>query len=138
MPLLMPCLRALSFRHLRFAALLGGGVLTAGAAVESTVVFRSETRGYNTFRIPAVVKAANGDLLAFAEGRKTSRSDTGDIDLLLKRSSDGGKTWGATQLLWDDAGSTCGNPCSVVDEQTGTIFLLSTHNLGIDQEHAID
>jgi sialidase-1 len=117
--------------------MLGFSCAGLAAAPQETVVFRSETEGYNTFRIPAIVRAPNGDLLAFAEGRKHSRSDTGDIDLLLKRSSDGGKTWGVTQLLWDDEGNTCGNPCPVVDEKTGTIFLLSTHNLGIDKEHAI-
>jgi sialidase-1 len=109
----------------------------AFAAVESTVVFQSDTEGYNTFRIPAIVRIASGDLLAFAEARKKSRSDTGDIDLVLKRSHDGGKTWGPLQLLWDDASNTCGNPCPVVDEKTGKVILISTHNLGIDQEHAI-
>lgn len=114
-----------------------GAALVATAAVQETVVYRSETEGYHTFRIPAVIKAPNGDLLAFAEGRKHSRSDTGDIDLVLKRSSDGGKTWGAMQLLWDDGPNTCGNPCPVVEEKSGRILLLSTHNLGVDQEHAI-
>jgi sialidase-1 len=69
-------------------------------------------------------------LLAFCEGRKNSRSDTGDIDLLLKRSTDGGKTWSKPQVIWDDGPNTCGNPCSVVDETTGIIWLLLTHNPG--------
>lgn len=133
MPLLPPVSRAFSC-VLLLAALVAPSL---SAAVEQTIVFRSGTEGYHTFRIPAIVRAPNGDLLAFAEGRKNSGSDTGDIDLLLKRSRDGGKTWGAIQLLWDDAGNTCGNPCPVVDEETGAIFLLSTHNLGIDKEHAI-
>jgi sialidase-1 len=111
--------------------------LLAVGAVQETVVFRSETEGYHTFRIPAIVRAANGDLLAFAEGRKHSRSDTGDIDLLLRRSSDGGKTWGPIQLLWDDGGNTCGNPCPVIDETTGRVFLLASHNFGHDKEDEI-
>lgn len=117
--------------------LLGSTVVPASAALQETVVFRSGTEGYHTFRIPAIVQAPNGDLLAFAEGRKHSGSDTGDIDLLLKRSCDGGKTWGAIQVLWDDGANTCGNPCPVVDATTGAILLLSTHNLGADKEHAI-
>jgi len=137
MPLQMPSFRVAAFCRFLLPALLGGMLATTGLGREETVVFRSETEGYNTFRIPAIVSAPNGDLLAFAEGRKNSRSDTGDIDLLLKRSSDGGKTWGPIQVLWDDGTNTCGNPCAVVDEKTGTIWLLSTHNLGKDKEEAI-
>ena len=136
MPLLLSLARAGARPALLVSVLLATAV-AAPAAIEETVVFQSGTEGYHTFRIPAIVRAPNGDLLAFAEGRKNSRSDTGDIDLLLKRSSDGGKTWGPLQLLWDDGGNTCGNPCPVVDEQTGTILLLSTHNLGHEKESEI-
>jgi sialidase-1 len=45
------------------------------------------------------IVTSNHTLLAFCEGRKNSRSDTGDIDLLSKRSTDGGKTWSETQLV---------------------------------------
>jgi sialidase-1 len=120
------------------AGLLVIAIGRLSAAVAETVVYRSDTEGYNTFRIPAIVRAPNGDLLAFAEGRKKSRSDTGDIDLLLKRSTDGGKNWGPVQLLWDDGPNTCGNPCAVVDEKTGVVWLFSTHNLGKDAEKAIN
>ena len=93
--------------------------------------------GYHTYRIPALIVTTNKTLLAFCEGRKNSRSDTGDIDLLLKRSADGGKTWSAQQVVWDDGTNTCGNPCPVVDEQTGTIWLLLTHNPGNTVEAGI-
>lgn len=113
-------------------ALLGViGPLAALAAVpEQQEVFVAGRDGYHTYRIPALIVTTNKTLLAFCEGRKNSRSDTGDIDLLLKRSTDGGKTWGAQQVVWDDGPNTCGNPCPVVDEQTGTIWLLLTHNPG--------
>ena len=55
-------------------------------------VFVAGQGGYHTYRIPALVVTRTQTLLAFCEGRKNSRSDTGDIDLLLKRSTDGGKT----------------------------------------------
>lgn len=109
----------------------------AGAAVEQTEVFVSGRGGYHTYRIPAIVRAQNGDLLAFCEGRKTGAGDAGDIDLLLKRSSDGGRTWGPLQLLWDDGANTCGNPCPVLDASTGTLWLLLTHNTGTEKEDAI-
>jgi sialidase-1 len=93
-------------------------------------VFVAGQGGYHTYRIPALIVTSNQTLLAFCEGRKNSRSDTGDIDLLLKRSADGGKTWSQAQVIWDDGPNTCGNPCPVLDETTGTIWLLLTHNPG--------
>ncbi len=101
------------------------------------VVYRSGEGGYHTYRIPSVLVTKAGTVLAFCEGRKDSRSDTGDIDLLLRRSTDGGETFGKTQVVWDDGPNTCGNPCPVVDQSTGTIWLLLTHNLGVDHESQI-
>jgi hypothetical protein len=56
-------------------------------------VFTSGADGYKGYRIPSVIRAANGDLLAFAEARKNGLGDAGDIDLVLKRSTDGGLSW---------------------------------------------
>ena len=60
---------------------------------ELDYVFKSGNDGYNCFRIPTIIKAKNGTLLAFAEGRKNSCSDTGDVDLVYKKSFDKGKSW---------------------------------------------
>ena len=100
-------------------------------------VFVSGQDGYHTYRIPAAIVAPKGTLLAFAEGRRKGRSDTGDIDLVLRRSSDGGATWGPLQVVWDDGANTCGNPCPVVDRDTGTVWLLMTRNAGEDLESKI-
>ncbi len=105
-------------------ALFAGLVLAQGPL--QTDLFVSGQEGYHTFRIPALIVTKKGTLLAFAEGRKTSSADHGDIDLVLKRSSDGGKTWGPMQIVHeegDTAKITIGNPCPVVDEGTGTIWL---------------
>lgn len=110
--------------------------VVAAEPVQSAV-FTSGEGGYHTYRIPSVIVSAKGTVLAFCEARKAGQGDAGDIDLILKRSSDGGKTWSKTQLVWDDAANTCGNPCPVVDAKTGTIHLLMTHNLGTDSENAI-
>jgi len=103
--------------------------LAVGGLTEVTV-FQSGTEGYHTFRIPAIVRATDGTLLAFAEGRKNSSSDTGDIDLVLKRSSDEGHTWGTLQVIGDDGPNTFGNPVPIVDATTKRVLLLTTHNAG--------
>nr|WKN34514.1 sialidase family protein [Tunicatimonas sp. TK19036] len=99
-------------------------------------LFTSGEQGYGSYRIPAILTTPSGTLLAFCEGREEA-GDAGDIDLLLKRSTDQGKTWSEQQVVWNDGANTCGNPCPVVDEETGTIWLVMTHNLGDDGESEI-
>ncbi|MCA9207584.1 MAG: exo-alpha-sialidase [Planctomycetales bacterium] len=94
-------------------------------------LFVSGEGGYHTYRIPALVTTRQGTLLAFCEGRKTSRSDHGDVDLVLKRSTDGGQHWGDLQLVAEEGGEakiTIGNPCPVVDTETGIIWLPFTRD----------
>ena len=100
-------------------------------------VFIVGSDGYECFRIPAIVSTINGELLAFAEGRVGGCSDTGDIDLVMKRSKDNGNTWGPIKVIWNDSTNTCGNPAPVVDQKTGDIHLLTTWNLGEDHESEI-
>lgn len=100
-------------------------------------LYASGQDGYHTYRIPALAVTTKGTVLGFCEGRKNSASDTGDIDLLVKRSTDNGRTWSRQRVLWDDAGNTCGNPCAVVERETGTIWLLATWNRGDDRESQI-
>jgi len=94
------------------------------------VVFAAGTNGYASFRIPAVVASAKGTLLAFAEGRKKGTSDTGDIDVVLQRSSDGGRTWGPLRVIVDDGADTVGNPCPFLDHTTKRVWLPLTRNAG--------
>ena len=87
-------------------------------------VFEAGQDGYNFFRIPVIIDAPNGDLLAFCEARQGG--DASEIDLVLKRSSDNGKTWGPIEvvqesddfrdlLVSDVAEISVGNPAPVVD-----------------------
>jgi len=82
--------------------------------------------GYNNYRIPALLTTRDGTLLAFCEGREGG--DSSDIDLLLRRSEDGGRTWSRKQVVWDQGTNVCGNPCPVQDRDTGVIWLLLTWN----------
>ena len=100
-------------------------------------VFVAGEGGYHTYRIPAAILTPKDVLLAFCEGRKKGTSDSGDIDLLLRRSFDGGATWLPPQVVWDGGPNTVGNPCPVVDRSTGTVWLPLTRNLGEDTEDEI-
>lgn len=101
-------------------------------------VYESGTEGYSCFRIPAIIRTKKGTLLAFAEARKNNCGDAGDIDLVVRRSQDNGKTWSALVTVWNDNGNTCGNPVPIVDEESGNIILLMSWNLGSDNIGAIN
>ncbi|QDU11412.1 sialidase family protein [Gimesia aquarii] len=105
--------------------------------ITKNVVFQRGDGGYHSFRIPALVVSTKGTLLAFAEGRKNNLRDSGNIDLVLKRSTDHGKTWSELSVLWNDGENTCGNPCPVVDQSTARIWLPLTWNHGKDHEKQI-
>ena len=107
------------------------------AVPQYTDVYRSSEAGYNTFRIPSVIAARDGTLLAFAEARRAGAADAGDIDLVVKRSKDGGASWSAMQIVGDNGPNTFGNPCPVLDARTGVLWLLATQNLGTDREKDI-
>ncbi|MFF8938186.1 exo-alpha-sialidase [Streptomyces paradoxus] len=98
---------------------------------EQQVLFKaSQDPGYACFRIPAIVRTTSGTLLAFAEGRVLNCGDAADIDIVVKRSTDGGRTWGPLQVVTEGAGDTHGNPAPLVDRRTGRILLAETYNTG--------
>ncbi|MFJ3505987.1 exo-alpha-sialidase [Streptomyces luteogriseus] len=103
----------------------------AAPEFDQQVLFKaSQDPGYACFRIPAIVRTTSGTLLAFAEGRVLNCGDAADIDIVLKRSTDGGHTWGPLQVVTEGAGDTHGNPAPVVDRGTGRILLAETYNTG--------
>ena len=113
-----------------FMVLLFSGAF-AGETPNHIDVFTSGQGGYHTYRIPVLITTKKGTLLSFCEGRKTSTIDDGDNDLLLRRSTDAGKTWQPMQLVHEEGGDaiiTIGNPCPVVDQTTGVVWLTMTRN----------
>jgi len=112
-----------------------GDVLTPNRSNNVFVGGQEGASGTSNYRIPALVVAPDGTLLAFIEARR-SGADPGaagfPIDLAVKRSTDGGNTWGEYTVLASDtlADSTptvafdYSDPRSVVDRETGTVAIL--------------
>ncbi|MGA5508023.1 sialidase family protein [Streptomyces umbrinus] len=110
------------------------------ASTETSVPFRAGQEGYASFRIPAVVATGggtgSGTLLAFCEGRVGSRDDFGNIDIVLKRSTDGGLTWGPLQVAAKNGDALSGNPAPVVLD-TGRVLLVHVRNAALATEDSI-
>ena len=99
------------------------------STIEHCDVYLKEVMGYHTVRIPALLVSRAGTLLAFAEGRVESPADYGDIDLVLRRSTDGGRAWNGLEIVQREEGPvTIGNPCPILDHATGAIHLLFTRD----------
>ena len=72
-----------------------------GAAPVEVSVFQNGEGGYVCYRIPAIVRAPSGALLAFAEGRVAHCGDFGDVDIVLRTSLDNGRTWSSLRRAAD-------------------------------------
>ncbi len=100
-------------------------------------VFVSGNEGHKSYRIPAIIKLPKGDILAFAEGRLQGSGDFGDINIVMKRSADNGKTWSSLSTIVDYDTLQAGNPAPVFDDSDpafpkGRIFLF--YNTGNNHE----
>jgi sialidase-1 len=101
----------------------------AASMFEQTDVFVSGRDGYAAYRIPAIEVAPDGTVLAFAEARRHGLDDPGfgkqEIDLVLKRSTDAGRTWSGMKVV-EHAGEgwSAANPCTIVDRQSKRIWLF--------------
>ncbi|HNR15147.1 MAG TPA: sialidase family protein [Chitinophagaceae bacterium] len=111
--------------------------VSSSAQYKTIPVFTSGTEGHKSYRIPAIISLPNGEILAFAEGRVHGAGDFGDINIVMKRSTDKGKTWSALQYVAEFDTLQCGNPAPVVDVTdpafpNGRIFLF--YNTGNNHE----
>ncbi|WP_328550473.1 sialidase family protein [Streptomyces sp. NBC_00366] len=109
----------------------------AATGCTSSVPYVSGEGGYDTYRIPATVTTGRGTVLAFAEGRRGGAGDTGHIDVVLRRSGDGGCTWGPLRVVSAGNGNTRGNPAPVLDPHTGAVVLVTSYNSGAVTEAQI-
>jgi len=101
----------------------------AGGVITHQDLFNTAMRtGVACYRIPALVTAPNGDLVAAVDERVDSDKDLGenrDINIVLRRSGDGGMIWSGIQTVVNFApGVSASDPSMTVDGRTGEIFLF--------------
>jgi sialidase-1 len=112
------------------------------AVLTKTDLFTAEKDGYALYRIPGIVATSKGTLLAYCEARKNSGGDWGHIDILMRRSTDGGKTWderrqivtlkgtfarnpaAVRQKLGKEGEVTINNPLAIAERRTGVVHFL--------------
>lgn len=95
----------------------------AGADPEYCDVFLPADDGFASIRIPAVVVSNAGTVLAFAEGRARD-ADQAQNRIVLKRSTDGGRSWGPAAVIAAQGEHALNNPCVVVERSSGLILLM--------------
>jgi sialidase-1 len=105
---------------------------------EPVALFPGGENGYAIYRIPSLLVIPQGSkltdgttldddlILAFAEARRNGSLDNGDVDLVLKRSLDGGQTWSDLIVVrqWEGGLGKIGNPTPVFDATTGILFVF--------------
>lgn len=107
---------------------------------QEAIVFASGERGYDFFRIPAIVQISRDHLIAFAEGRVNGSGDFGNIDIVYKTSTNGGNSWSNLQVLIDNKTLQAGNPSPVMDLMDaqypkGVLYLF--YNTGNNHENEV-
>jgi len=78
-------------------------------------VFVSGKEGYASFRIPSIIQLPNKKIIAFAEGRVNGAGDFGHVNIVMKTSVDGGKSWSALKKIVRFGILQAGNAAPVVD-----------------------
>jgi sialidase-1 len=97
----------------------------AGDQFESTNLWNAGIGGYQTYRIPGIVVSKRGVVIAYTSARRTlDLGDWSDIDIVLRRSVDGGRTWESSRRIAGDSHGTTDNPVAIVDHQTGILHFL--------------
>lgn len=92
----------------------------------------SFTQSANGYRIPNLIQATNGTLLAFGEGRTDKSQDVTTVVIAVKTSTDSGRTWSAPYTVAAETTSpstfTVSNCCPCVNPATGRIHVVFYRN----------
>lgn len=92
----------------------------------------SDEGGWPRYRIPALTTALNGDLLAFYDGRPTMNDLPSHIAVLMRRSTDGGRTWLPQEVVRSGpAPIGFGDPSVIVDRVTGDVFVFYASSVNV-------
>src|SRR4051794_20171412 len=110
-----------------FALLIALPAAAAEPVLDKQPLFEADTGGYATYRIPGLVVTDKGTLLAYCEARKVGAGDWGAIDLVYRRSADGGKTWSEAKKIVDVGGGFEKNPVAV-NMKLGRYPDITIHN----------
>ncbi|RXJ49954.1 sialidase family protein [Gelidibacter gilvus] len=101
---------------------------TDGAPVFQDLFNTSMTEGVECYRIPAIITAPNGDVIAAIDERVPGCGDlkwSRDINIIIRRSADNGKTWSNIETVVDfPDGQSASDPSLIVDHVTNEIFLF--------------
>ena len=101
----------------------------AGELFESTNLWNAGIDGYQTYRIPGIVVSKRGVIVAYTSARRTlDLGDWSNIDIVLRRSIDGGRTWEPSRRIAGDSHGTTDNPVAIVDRQAGALHFLFQKN----------
>ena len=97
--------------------------------IEFTNLFSIDMKeGVSCYRIPPLLTAKNGDLIALIDERVPSCGDlkwSEDINIVMRRSEDSGETWSEIQTIIDyPLGESASDASMILDEMTGEIFLF--------------
>ena len=103
-------------------------------------VFRDGVGAYRHYRIPSLVTTPSNVVLALAEGRM-QKNDHGWVDIVLRRSFDGGKTWSPMSVVRTESNATprvtiC-NPTPLVDAPE-VVLLFNRENAEILLTRSLD
>jgi sialidase-1 len=100
--------------------LLALSAFAAEPSIEKVDVFNAGDQGYAIYRIPGLVVTGKGTVLAYGEARKTTRGDWGTIDIMIRRSTDGGKTWSPQRSIAQVPGVKQKNPVALAQKLATT------------------
>jgi sialidase-1 len=104
-----------------------GNVAKAATApfYDETILYEATVDGYAQYRIPGVVVTGDGTIITYMEARKTT-SDLADIDIYMRRSTNGGNTWEPRVKLVDgvSTANTINNPVMIAEKNSSTVHFL--------------